>query len=90
MTGEVRRHNNHSCPNCGHHIDASTSLGSRPTPADGDVTMCWYCGEIGRFVVTAFGVSIRKLTDRERPEIEADPEVARFRETRIRVLRDQG
>lgn len=37
------------CPNCGHSLDAATSLKGNHRPQPGDVSVCAYCGTILKF-----------------------------------------
>jgi hypothetical protein len=37
------------CPACGRKIDAATGILNGASPAPGDLSVCWSCGEIMRF-----------------------------------------
>jgi hypothetical protein len=66
------------CPVCGYKHDAvSSATGQMRVPTDGDFSICFRCGEITRFVVTSFGVSVRKLTHTDTPFIPPDAFTAR-------------
>jgi len=57
------------CPSCGTMIDGYTSAGrDRATPKRGDVSTCWYCGEI--LVFDGRPLSLRKPTAEDMAEIE--------------------
>jgi hypothetical protein len=58
------------CPACGRPNDRNTGMGER-APADGDVAVCFGCQAILVFE----GGALRRPTDGERREAEADPRV---------------
>lgn len=50
MDKPIERLRNCTCPRCGKRCDAATSYDlQRNIPSDGDITVCWYCGGIGRY-----------------------------------------
>lgn len=63
----VLRHRALPCPACGYQSDAlgdptapaGTTLNE---PADGDYTICFNCGQVFVFSVTAFGTALREPT----------------------------
>jgi hypothetical protein len=60
------------CPHCGRVTDAATGATLDSTvPADGDVSVCFYCGAIAVFSATG----LRHPTDAERAAFLADPDV---------------
>jgi hypothetical protein len=57
------------CPQCGELADAYTSMCNPDhTPDEGDVSMCWSCGQILRF---NGDLSLRKITEDELRAIPA-------------------
>jgi hypothetical protein len=68
------------CPHCQTAHDAQTMVGRRGEPAhrigNGDVSVCFNCGEIGIFDDSAPGM-LRKPNGMELGNIEANPEVKR-------------
>lgn len=66
-----------ACPYCGRINDQHAHTVGVGTPGDGDVGLCWGCGEPAIFVDGPYGLTQRRATDDERAEILADPEVRR-------------
>lgn len=62
-----------SCPHCGRTNDQHAGPDREALPADGDVSLCWGCGGIGLFQVTALGLTVRKPTADEQAELDQDP-----------------
>jgi hypothetical protein len=50
------------CPYCGYHPDAATSASGFHVPEVGDITICFNCGEVGRFDET---MKLAKVTAQE-------------------------
>jgi hypothetical protein len=69
-----------SCWRCEKTTDTTTAaVGEDTAPAPGDVSICFYCGELAVF--TGRGLETRQPTDAERAEILADPGVVIARGT---------
>lgn len=70
-------HNPCLCPHCGHTVDARTHVGRHPAPAEianGDTTICLYCGGIGQFVYKGDKtVIVEKLSKKAEAEVLNDP-----------------
>jgi len=66
-----------TCPHCGVGQDLHTNTtGARP-PEDGDVAICWRCGDVAVFAAGPFGVTRRKPTGPEDARIRRDPRLRR-------------
>lgn len=65
------------CPACGALNDAATNIVGDADPTNGDVSICFTCGEIAVF--TGIGLDVRRPTDAERREMLAIDEVTRLR-----------
>jgi len=47
MTPEFKTHTvapDAACPHCHHTLDAATGVESESAPSEGDISICWYCG----------------------------------------------
>lgn len=71
------------CPVCGNANDAisqplGTKLGIESAPVDGDYSVCFYCGELAVFSVTAFGVAMRSPTMAELKTFAANPNFTQY------------
>jgi len=65
------------CPSCGHIIDGYTSSElDNASPKTGDVSICWYCGEI--MVFDGNPLSVRKPTTEDMQEIKKMPKFMRL------------
>lgn len=78
MAAKVGHLHEHSCPFCGR-VNTMADNGHDSIPQDGDLSMCWKCGEFGVF--NADG-TVRKPTPSETAEIEEDPAVQAARHAR--------
>jgi hypothetical protein len=70
------RTNKMQCSWCGHEVDAHVSQDElfnaiKHAPADGDVSICTYCGKINMFENNL----LRKPTEQELEIIENDPDL---------------
>jgi hypothetical protein len=71
------------CPGCHVNNDGATSVElDGAVPADGDATVCVYCGTLAIF--TRGAKHLRRPTAAERTELLADPDVR----TAMRAVRD--
>jgi hypothetical protein len=69
-----------TCPFCGQHHEAvSRAHSSTDYPDDGDVTMCFACGEICVFDSDAAG-GLRKPTKPEQRNLDRDQHIRDMRE----------
>lgn len=59
------------CPNCGTVLDGWTGVDG-VKPNIGDISLCWYCGELGKF---GPNFVLCKLTDEELIAIAGKPEI---------------
>jgi hypothetical protein len=76
------------CPFCGQHHDAATSTERRDyVPEDGDVSMCFSCGEFCVFDSEAYG-GMRKPTKKELRTFARDERLQELR-TAWKVVRRQ-
>lgn len=70
----MTRHSRHAartCRGCGAGLDASTNVTDDCQPKDGDLSICFYCGEYAVFSDAGF----RPLTQEEELEVAGDPRV---------------
>lgn len=73
------RHAETKCPFCSYILDATSEVeGEDITPSEGDIALCWNCGEWMVFSEAAEG-GLREPTDDEYVEIGTEP---RFRAIR--------
>lgn len=63
------------CPHCGVPAEEQDARSPKSRPRPGDISMCWDCRNLGVFVETPDGLSLRVPTDAERDELERDPRV---------------
>lgn len=55
------------CPSCGHHMDATTDpSGNAHSPQPGDVSLCFYCGDLSWF---GSNLMLKAMTPEESIEI---------------------
>ena len=60
-----------TCVSCGKKMDASTCVSDESHhPEPGDITICFYCGEIQAF---GEGLELRPLTEGEKEMVSSDP-----------------
>ncbi len=59
------------CPTCGKLLDACTSAEGDSSPSPGDLSVCWYCGEI---LVFGKGMKQRKPTTAELIDMQRSTE----------------
>lgn len=70
-----------ACPACGYKQDAvSRPLGQpmHAPPKDGDYCVCFQCGEVLIFSVSAFGVAVREATTEEIRAFAENPRNTRY------------
>jgi hypothetical protein len=60
------------CPECGHNMDAASSIGGDFNPRPGDLTCCIQCGELLAFNED---LHLRLPTKKERANLAADPKI---------------
>ncbi len=65
-----------NCPICNHPIDAHTSITGECRPVPGDVSICFYCGNI---FVFSEALELRDPTPSEWVEINANELIQRTR-----------
>ena len=65
------------CTHCGYRVDRAASTTGDEAPADGDISICFRCGNADAYAVGPSGISIRALTADERPRVMANPQVRR-------------
>jgi len=76
------------CPYCGQHHDAATNVERRDyVPDDGDVSLCFGCGEFCVFDNTAYG-GMRKPTKKEQRVFARDKRLQELR-TAWKVVKRQ-
>jgi hypothetical protein len=63
---------------------AKNPLDEAAKPAEGDISICLYCGAVAIF--TGHGPELREATNEDLLEALKDPEVVRFREIRGQVM----
>ena len=87
----MTRQMNTRCPWCGHLHDAVSAVtpkADRPTrepkAADGDLTMCIYCGNVCVFERAAAGC-LRRPTAAETVELDADSRIIEMRKAWLQV-----
>lgn len=68
------RHNETSCPHCGHHIDSATGPDG-VAPRNGDLNVCLYCASVSVFKERNGKITIEFLTDEALDAINSDPEL---------------
>lgn len=75
-----------SCPNCNYEIafTAISEDGIANLPEEGGIAMCFSCGE---FLFFDDDITLRKPTDEEATELEADPEAQMLKATRENMKR---
>lgn len=61
------RHPETNCPSCKHHIDAASGTGNEG-PKDGDISICFYCGEILKF--RGENITLDLITEEELLELK--------------------
>jgi hypothetical protein len=77
-----------TCPRCAKQLDdASAADGSDDMPGPGDVSLCLYCGHLSVF--TGQGIERREVTNTERSELLAQPEVRQVMVGIFRLSRGQ-
>jgi hypothetical protein len=67
-----------ACPTCGR-INTDHDRAPGQEPRDGDVGLCWGCGNLAIFVKVDGSLAQRLPTDAEQADIEQDPEFQRAR-----------
>jgi hypothetical protein len=73
------RHAETHCPFCRAIIDAVSEVNNEPvTPDDGDISLCWNCGEWMVFTAAAPG-GLRRPTHEEYEEITDEPRFGAIR-----------
>lgn len=78
-----------ACSTCGYPIDATSSLEGDRAPVDGDLSICLACGDVGIFVVGAFGTTIREATPAEKDEARGSAVVRQVQAVRAVVVGDE-
>jgi hypothetical protein len=74
-----------TCPHCGKNTNNHQHVGEPHDiqPTDGDVSLCWHCGEPSVFALTEGGsVTACVPSTAESADIEADPRVQAARRAR--------
>lgn len=66
-----------ACWSCKYPLQQTTGASTSRRPHHGDVSMCIACGELGRFVQTPEGLTVRELSPSERSNLLTDPGVVR-------------
>lgn len=76
------------CPWCGRSMDRMSSVNADAVPEEGDVSLCFGCGE---WCVVDNGMHLRKPNDKEFEEIGTDPDCmkARWAWTEVKKLQIQ-
>lgn len=64
------RINGTDCPYCGKGCDAVTGVNNEGTASPGDVSICWYCGEVALFGAE---LDLRKPTPQELIDMQVHP-----------------
>lgn len=78
------------CSNCGAQNDAvSSPEDPEAVPDENSITICMYCGHVVAFTMEAGILGVRELTEQEREEVAADPEIQRLLAIREVVMRDR-
>lgn len=80
MSDEKRIKDRCVCPGCDSRNDGhmeSTDPSSEDMPEHGDISICSYCGTISKYDVTEGVRTLRTLTEPERKQALADPDVVR-------------
>lgn len=90
--GEVWRHAPLSCLACGYRIDATGAAdgGVSRAPGDGDLVVCFRCGEVMAYAVGVFGVAVRELTGAELAEFSRSGHARHVRRIHEFWLSQQG
>lgn len=64
------------CPHCQKPLNRSTDPDGENTPSPGDLSICWYCGELA---IHGENLELRKLEESELAEIaETEPETYQY------------
>lgn len=65
------------CPHCNEAVNVATSLGAAARPADGNSSMCFYCG--GLVIFTDGATKVRAPSPLESMALEMNPQIAHYR-----------
>lgn len=87
MTGQLN--GRPRCWQCAQVVDGYTPTGTSPHPTDGDVSMCVYCGALGTFASTPYGLTIRRPTEAEGRLYDSDDELVEVARAVRRALQRQ-
>lgn len=68
-----------ACLHCGRALDGAICMNAEKVPISGDITVCFYCGEI---MVFAEDLHLRKPTDAEIIEIAGNPMILAIQKAR--------
>lgn len=71
------------CLNCNEQLDGATPVGEKAYPAEGDISMCAYCGHLATFDADH---KLRDLTDEEMDEATSHPDVQAVIEARRKCM----
>lgn len=71
------------CLNCNEKLDEASPVGDMAYPAEGDISMCAYCGHLATFDADHM---LRDLTDEEMDEATAHPDVQAVIEARRKCM----
>ena len=69
------------CIKCGSDLDGFTSVGEEAQPADGDISICFYCASIGKYVDNV--TKLEALSETELEKIKQDEPEAYIQLMRI-------
>jgi hypothetical protein len=64
-----------TCPFCGENIDGYQCANGAAHPGNGDVFVCFYCGEAGVYVASPWQLSIRRPYPAEEEEMRNNAEL---------------